>query len=487
MVNFTVTNGRQAPKGTKFTWYEPTTVLKGAGPPIETLTTDDTQDHGRTQTLWLQAKAPGTGTYSAKLQTDVPGEEEATTEGAKIEVDVPRPYITDSSWDVRTPDGSKRTSPDRIRVGDEYVTRLTFLGVSKTETAHQAGSSVKMTGPDVIEPTEMEWEKPDVFRMTFRAVAIGHGVAKVRLPIGKTPQAQQPEYLVDTHVEMGTQEFLNKTGQVNTLIDAADRRATAWLASVSNAYALAWNRHTGALKDQADRERLIGDLILGAALAFVPGGVSGLIGAKMQALKKGDFMIDGVKELTMYGLRAPGNVPSATAPASGSGLTSYPTDPRQWQNQETIRIKTELAVATERLLDWQKKANAGDPNFFADFDPVQAMTDSLTVSDSSGKKQQAVELRPVDEGVLADQFEKGFWKTWLEIFGWNVTQKIGVLGTSYHEATLNAGKKIKDRCEALGLPIDQYMEVSRQRRLKEAEDLNKKKLDAILGRGNGTN
>lgn len=486
-VSFVIFNAREAPRGTKLTWYQPNTVLKGAGPPIETLATE-TQDRERKQTLRLLGQAPGTGSYEAKLQVEVPGEAEETYEGPEIEVDVPRPYITDSSWEIRTPDGSARTSPDRLRVGDEYVTRLKMLGVSKTRTDHHAGSAIETSGPKVIQATETTWEQPDVFRMTFRADAIGHGVAKVTVPIGNTPQAQQPVYLVDTHVEMATQDFLNATNQVNTLIDAADRRATAWLASVSNAYALAWKRHTGALKDQADSDRLIGDLILGAALAFVPGGAAGLIGAKMQAAKMGDFMIDGVKELTMYGLRAPGGIGTAAAlaPAAGSGLTAYPDDPQLWQNQETIRIKSELAVATERLLDWQKKAGAGDPNFYADFDPVQAMEKSLTVSDSFGKKQKAAELRPVDEGVLADQFEKGFWKTWLEMFGWNVIEKSGFLGWSHHEAADNVGKKIKDRCEELGVPIEKYAEVSRQQRLKEAADLNKKKADAFWGRRDGT-
>ena len=39
----------------------------------------------------------------------------------------------------------------------------------------------------------------------------------------------------------------------------------------------------------------------------------------------------------------------------------------------------------------------------------------------------------------------------------------------------------------LGLPIEKYMEVSRQQRLKDAADLNKKKSDAFWGRSDGAN
>src|SRR5262249_15134340 len=75
------------------------------------------------------------------------------------------------------------------------------------------------------------------------------------------------------------QQFLNLCAQANTKVDLAERRFGAWLSSVTLAYSQAWTKHTTFLKDAEVAARLTEDLILGAALAFFPGGVGGVVGS----------------------------------------------------------------------------------------------------------------------------------------------------------------------------------------------------------------
>jgi hypothetical protein len=234
------------------------------------------------------------------------------------------------------------------------------------------------------------------------------------------------------------------------------------------AYGDAWKNHTDALKEQAENEKLVGELVLNAALAFVPGGVGGVIGAAMKKAGSSDFMVDGIKDLTKWGLRSTGQsgLRGGISPGASSGFTAFPQDPLQWRNHVELRIKSELLRATLQVEDWQNRVNSNDPQFVPDFDPVQAVTQSLTI-----QGRRVASLVPVNQAEEARNFEKGFWKGWLEQYGYikvMTAGRAGVFAGAHH----NVGKKVRNRCRALGLDVEQYAAVARARVEQEAREFN---------------
>jgi Domain of unknown function (DUF4157) len=310
----------------------------------------------------------------------------------------------------------------------------------------------------VVQQTTAVQTKPAVYTTTIQ-----------REPTNPTVTSAQQQQTASGPRALSKQDFLNRCGQVNTIIDAADRGATAWLLSVALAYGDAWKNHTDTLKGQAENERLQQELILGAALAFIPGGVGGEIGAALKRCGSSDFIIDGVKDLAKYGGRSPamaGLKATGVGGQASPGLAAFPTDPLQWQNQVALRIKSELLIATKTLEKWQESANTNDPNFTMDFDPVVAMNGAVVVE---GKK--AAELKPVDQAETSKTFEKGFWKEWLEQYGFKLVGNASRVGVFYG-AESNYGKKIKNRCKSFGLDVEQYASVARERVEAEAQRRN---------------
>lgn len=270
--------------------------------------------------------------------------------------------------------------------------------------------------------------------------------------------------------EADWQKFLERCQKCNTLLDLADRTFSAWLSSVTVAYGDAWKEHTGVLNDQSAHERLVNDMILNAVFAFLPGGVGGLIGKALKDAKAGDFIVDGLKDLTKWTLRGTGPValtgggPPSVGPSS-SGLKAFPDDPLKWQSLTNLRTKSELALATKELLRWQGAAINRDKDFNPKIDPEQALKSCLTIHGTS-----LLTLQPVDIGSTTRKIEKGFWKGWLEQYGYRLS--LQTMGCTMYTATENAGKKIRARCEELGLPIDTYTEKARSRVEAEAKKKN---------------
>ncbi|MCL6429560.1 MAG: hypothetical protein K6V36_01710, partial [Anaerolineae bacterium] len=238
----------------------------------------------------------------------------------------------------------------------------------------------------------------------------------------------------------------------------------------SLAYGKAYRDHTELLEDVARSRQLALDLILGAALAFVPGGVGGLIGKAMTRVTTSEFLIEGVKELALYGMRIPQTLAAAAPP--GEGLNAFPTNPLAWRDQVELRITSELLVATNMLLGWQNSANGNDPNFFLDFNPVQAMEQSLTIA-----KHKVAELQPVDQEEMARHFEKGMWAAWLKQYAYFLASRpvgpAGMPGGVRYYAQEDIAKKIRRRCQELGLDVERYAAVARARVEESAEALNR--------------
>ena len=169
-------------------------------------------------------------------------------------------------------------------------------------------------------------------------------------------------------------------------------------------------------------------------------------------------------------MRTPQTLLAAAPP--GGGLNAFPTDPLAWRGLEEVRVNSELLVATNRLLEWQDQANRNDPEFFLDFDPVEATERSLTIA---GHK--VAELRPVDQEEMAKRFEKGMWAAWLQQYAYILgTKPAGpamIGGGVRYYAQENVAKKIRRRCEELGLDVERYAAVARARIEARAEALNR--------------
>jgi hypothetical protein len=268
-------------------------------------------------------------------------------------------------------------------------------------------------------------------------------------------------------------DFLALTNEVNTRIDLADRKTRAWLASLATSYRRAWKAHKDVLIAQ-DKQNLFAEelkrlplnFLLGAALAFVPGGTGGLIGARMRTAGSGDFMVDGVKDLWKWGLRSTGQAGIAGGVQLFTGskaLAPYPLDPEDWEGKETQRVTAELAVATKTLLDWQEKARLRDPSLSLNFNPIEAMNAALTVSDEGGRRYKAADLEPVDHDTTATQFERGFWTKWLELYGYQLEVFRVPKGATHYVLVRNVGSIVQGHCEKLGLDVEKYARLAKAR------------------------
>jgi hypothetical protein len=257
--------------------------------------------------------------------------------------------------------------------------------------------------------------------------------------LGPVIQRDPPAAAAPTAAPAATAEqkqaFLNKCSEANTMIDLAQRTYSAWLSSISIAYGQAWRAHSDVLTSAKSKAQTADSIVLGAVLAFVPGGAGGLVGEMMKECEAGAFLIDGMKDLAKWGLRTGG---AAAGPAAGPGFQAFPTDPGQWQNQANVRAMTELAVATKQVLDWQHAVNTNDANFDPSFDPTAAVDAALTIKGSAVKG-----LTPVDTESTRKGYQQGFMDDWIT----------GTWPTELQNLDSVGWKKIEDKVDEYGNSI----------------------------------
>jgi hypothetical protein len=412
------------------------------------------------------------GTIQGNIEYQVPGGPDLVSPGPAVPVTVKPPTVELKATCRKEARGPGNADLTRLSVGDSLEVLWQFGNVTDLR---QIGSVVGISGSGMnttLAPEQGTFTGPTTYRQGFRATGIGPAHLDVGFQFADMTADQALKESVEAHVEMPKQEFLNHTVESTAILVTAIEKATAWMDSLAVAYADAWDNHTKALKDQADFEKLVDDLILGAALAFIPGGIGGVIGKTMStatATAEDAFICDGIKDLQKWGFRN-------AAPAllggggGGSGLNAYPKDPFQWRALKGVRIHSEIAHASDINKDWIHRANEGKPDFMLEFDPAKVMADALKIE---GTDLQSV--APVDMDKQSLLFEKGFWATWLEIYGYKLAESHrtynGEPFTSYI-ASENAGKKVKERCEAIGLDISPYMEAARRRVEEEAKEKN---------------
>ncbi|MEH2027479.1 eCIS core domain-containing protein [Nostoc sp.] len=229
------------------------------------------------------------------------------------------------------------------------------------------------------------------------------------------------------------QAFFNLTSEALTQVSLVESQFSAWLSSITIPYALAWTSHKNALKaaDQAAKEA--NALLIGVVLAAIPGGVGGTVGNAMKNLGAGAALVDGVKDLTKYGLREAGRAvtkspgskgdadPAGARPTiggipsssiqGGSAFEAMPDDPLVWQNNTNKRSQNEVLIpAKQNILSWQNKVNNHDPNFQINFNPVEAIKSTLKLK--VDKTFSLFSLPPI-ENNLKTSYEQGFLIDWI--------------------------------------------------------------------------
>jgi hypothetical protein len=374
---------------------------------------------------------------------------------------------------VRERKGGKRTlelDPTwmMLQRGDRLELRMYFEGDAQS----LGPPTASLNGLGQFELTDGYWRDPGTYQITLDAAEVGTAKGEVVLQL---PTHQPCRLAFSADVEMDVQQFINLTSEANTKVDNAYKAVKKWFLGICIAYGTAYKRHTDALTDQAETNKLLQDLILGAALAFVAGGVGGLVATSMQRAKAGAFIVDGLNELSQFIVGSGGQAAVQQAkPVDASGLKAFPTDPLQWQNELEMRIEAESLHVGLQLEEWQHAANEDDPGFMLNFDPRVAVDRALRISG-----QDPASLPDVDHAETADVFEKGMWATWLAVFGYRVVtirrQYAPLIGHDEDMAVDNAGKKIVDRCEALGLDIGPFMEIARKNAEAKADAGNRRR------------
>ena len=87
-------------------------------------------------------------------------------------------------------------------------------------------------------------------------------------------------------------------------------------------------------------------------------------------------------------------------------------------------------------------------------------------------------IQPVDEAKTAIDFEKGFWKTWLEKYAYTfVTKIVGKADSEQGSVEENVAKEIEDRVKKLGLDPTPYMATAKAAAEKRKSEWEKHRND----------
>lgn len=474
-----IKNRRDAPSDTFFHW--------GYGTEDETLRIlkHRTSDHGATERIEFEAQKPGTTRIQGTPVHQVPGGPEITGETQYVDVVVEPPTVEHLSTSYRREDGSP-SAEGRLSVGDKMIVRVKVGNVDGAHmqtpnTVSYSGQGYELMSKGPLQPVQ-KFVDGASYDIEMTALRPGSVNMDIELGIGNSVIGIGPKVSgVQTEIEFSRQEFLNKATQCLTKIEIAYSKANSVMEVLSAAYGNAYDNHTKTLQAQDASNRLAEDILLGAALAFIPGGVGGVVGGMMKNAKAGDFLADAVKDLAKAGTRGLQGAALQLAGGGGGGSPMRPmaTDPRTWRAQFAVYVNEEKGKVLKDLDSWQTKANNADPDFYLNFDPVATMDAALILS---GQMMKDIEVP--DQAEHERQFELGFWREWLQQYGWTVTEMY-TRGGPTSLPTENQGKKIRDRINQLRENGDQWLEqyggIARKNAEAEAERRNKERRKSEWG------
>jgi hypothetical protein len=466
-----VANHRQAPHGTNFQWggqtNDPDRVEFGDVAP--------TSSSG-TSTLTTKAVKSGEASVGGSVQHQVPGGPLVVTEGPTIPVTIPRPTIVLMS--SKQPVGpSASPDPLRLSVGDKLTVRADLIGVAtRRNTAEvwmggiaQGGAASAGTAPGVRAPagglpagggqvTFGADRKINENSHEFEFSAASPGQFQISVDWQVAGHTDEPpiEQTTNGTVEMDRRRFIDKCSEAHSLAGGQYAYLASNNATIANAYAQAWKWHTDALKAAAATERLMEALILNAALAFIPGGIGGLIGARVKGWYErdsadGNFMSDAMKDLFKDTVRryAGQQIAGMHMPA----YEAFPPDPLQTENLALARTEREKADVLMMINSWQAAAN-DHPEIVLDFDPVAVVRQACIMK---GKPFESLEPATERDARL---IEKGFWSGWVQQYGYYIHETYSCAGL--HRSIEDKVSKdirhgIKACADALGEDSDAWL------------------------------
>jgi hypothetical protein len=468
-----VANWRDAPKGTYFDWGWGVSPLSD----VLEIVGDDTDHNGATRLIWVQAKRPGRARIQGTPVHQVPGGPRVVGTTRYADITVEQPTLGLLSLMPRRADGSG-AQKDHLSPGDKLIARVQVGNVDgeHMEDPH----AIFLTGQGLQSVETAGGAKPvqnfpdgRTYDVELVAKAPGSLDLELELGLGRGPLGRGPKATgIIGEVEMDRQEFLNSASQCNTKIRRAYTRASSIMEVLSAAYGNAYEDHDKTLREQKASDRLVGDFLLNAALAFIPGGVGGYVAGLMDKAKHGNFLVDAVKDLAKAGTKgALGKLAGATR--GGEPMTPMAEDPRTWRAEYVVYVNTEEEKVLDLLDGWITKARTKDPAFYLDFDPATTMEAALVVAKEPLRSPpvagQPLGTTPVAGQPLAStpvpdqkehqkKFELGMWREWLRTFGYTAATKHAGRAGAQYVVEENQGKDIRNRLNELGVDGDKWLE-----------------------------
>ncbi len=431
-----VINWHEAPRGTKFQWG-------GSILDSEHLRFDDVSDTTKTGTAKLEATAlkSGESGVTASLQYQVPGGPEMVISGPDIPVNIPQPEM----WvtETKIPKNPAGDPHDLTRLSKDDRVNIRFVIKNydpKNNLATVFRDSIDQPNKVTVDPPVFvnanTWET---------SIVAGNQVGPFSIKFGWNIANVDEEPPIEDNfvssVEMDRQLFVNKCTEANLHTGRIYDSLQGWTKLLAIQYGNSWKGFKDALDAANAKEKLLDEIILNAALAFIPGGIGGVIGGMMDKLGKdaaANFLKDGVKDLVKDTLR---RYPKEALPiSSDQAYKALPTDPLQWQNTEEARVLKEKADVEGLVEAWIHEANT-NPEFITDFDPAAEITEKLSVV---GEGDPAGWAPPTEhDGFL---FEKGWWHEWITTYGLYIKENTHpCTGITSRKVDDRLGKDIRDR------------------------------------------
>ena len=277
--------------------------------------------------------------------------------------------------------------------------------------------------------------------------------------------------------------FRAQAQHATSLIHTAYFQLKGYLLRIVEAYINAYDNHSRLVDEHSKSTKLADDLVISSILAaagWIPfGNVAGIIINNLVKEREkgniGEFIVRSAKDMIMFAGRTTGSLAaSALAPNQSTGTQVMPKSPLLWKTQLEIRLSDEMKTLFKIIGDWIEKTLYPEkfPEFKVDFDPVTIVKASLKIAETD-----LAALAPGDQNTMMGQFEKAFWITWLQEYGYVEKILTRLIGPSR-----NISNKIERRCNELGISASEIMEHSHVAARKISERIDEEIRESHKGK-----
>lgn len=383
------------------------------------------------------------------------------------------PAPTDKKVDIAsfgfkiTPGGQARSEgkpdvrpiePDKTKVfkGDTVTFTIGFDGPASD---HRAGYATVTSG-DGIQAQEGTWISESRFQ--WSVVFSKVGTKKVEV------QGSGTTFTENFTVVADVVDFIAACVEAQAKVLERFAGAAEKLGKIGVEYNKAFAQQEADLKDVAEGEKMVEDLIWGAFFAAAGGAAGGAVGgwikkAKDGAFAKDDWLIDTGKDLAKFAVRSGDKLRGSSPTTSGDSTAPSTADPgkargdRKAAGKDPFEFVSGLSsdVGAEGRKAHGKLAElisgartARDANSKADFD-----------QDPVGVVTGGVDLTEID-GLTADKkaFLKQLWRSWLGRYAWKMQYGGGGGPPSARDqVTDKIRKKIKKAADECGENVDTWI------------------------------